>query len=257
MSFPVYFHLFGLTFPAHLIFEGLAYSLGFVSFRWLKSHYGDPIPQDIRWSVIAAAAVGAVIGSKMLYWLEDPQRVLLHWNQLQVVWGGKTIVGGLVGGLIAVEYAKRRLGFGGRTGDLFAVPLCVGIAAGRVGCFLSGLADDTYGNVTSLPWGVDFGDGLRRHPVQLYEILFLVCLAAFLLRRMRRSHPQGDLFKLFMVGYFGWRLGIDFLKPDPKFFFLNTLQWACCAMLIYYNRDILRWLGHVRQPVATSAAERA
>jgi prolipoprotein diacylglyceryltransferase len=254
MSFPVYLHLFGLTVPAHLIFEGLAYPLGYASFRWLKSHYGDTIPQEIRWSVVAASAVGAVVGSKVLYWLEDPQWILRHWNQLQAVWGGKTIVGGLIGGLFAVEYAKRQLGFRGRTGDLFAVPLCVGIAVGRVGCFLSGLADDTYGSVTALPWGIDFGDGLRRHPVQLYEILFLSCLAGFLLRRMRLSQVQGDIFKLFMVGYFGWRLGIDFLKPDPKFFFMNTLQWTCCAMLVYYNRDTRRWLSRRRQPAITSAA---
>jgi phosphatidylglycerol:prolipoprotein diacylglycerol transferase len=257
MSFPVYLHLFGLTFPAHLIFEGLAYPLGFVSFRWLKSQYGDSIPQEVRWSVIAAAAVGAVVGSKALYWLEDPQWILRHWNQLQAVWGGKTIVGGLAGGLIAVEYAKKRLGFGGRTGDLFAVPLCVGIAVGRVGCFLSGLADDTYGNVTSLPWGIDFGDGLKRHPVQLYEIVFVACLAGFLLWRMRRPHLQGDIFKFFMVAYFGWRLAIDLLKPDPKFLFLNTLQWACCVVLAYYFRDVRRWFERGQQPAVSSAGQEA
>ncbi len=47
---------------------------------------------------------------------------------------------------------KRIAGIRSRTGDLFAVPLCVGIAIGRIGCFLAGLADDTYGKPTSLPW---------------------------------------------------------------------------------------------------------
>src|SRR6201999_2912276 len=115
-------------------------------------------------------------------------RIFHHWNSWQVVWGGKTIVGGLIGGLLTVEYAKKKMGFAGRTGDLFALPLCVGIAVGRIGCFLAGLNDYTYGSVTSLPWGIDFGDGMKRHPAQLYEIIFLVCLGLFLFARMRKPH---------------------------------------------------------------------
>jgi len=254
MSFPVYFHLFGLTINPHFIFESLAYSLGFVVFRLLQRRFGDPVPHGIRWSVFAAAAAGAAAGSKLLYWLEDPARTIHYWNNWQVVWGGKTIVGGLIGGMAAVEYAKKKMGFAGRTGDLFAIPLCVGIAVGRIGCFLAGLNDDTYGSMTNLPWGINFGDGMRRHPTQLYEIIFLVCLSLFLLARMRKPHVRGDIFKQFMVGYFGWRLAIDFLKPDPKFLLLNTLQWACAAMLLYYSGDIRRWLGAKREHAAASAA---
>jgi prolipoprotein diacylglyceryltransferase len=241
-----------LTINPHFVFESLAYSLGFAAFRLLQQRFGDPVPHGVRWSVVAAAVAGAVAGSKLLYWLEDPIRIFHYWNNWQVVWGGKTIIGGLIGGLAAVEYAKKKIGFASRTGDLFAIPLCVGIAVGRIGCFLAGLNDDTYGSVTRLPWGINFGDGLRRHPTQLYEIVFLVSLSLFLLARMRRPHLQGDIFKLFMVGYSGWRLAIDFLKPDPKFLWLDSLQWACVAMLLYYFRDIRRWLG-----VKTENAEAA
>lgn len=256
MTFPVYLHLFGLTLHPHFLFEALAYPSGFLVYRRLQKRYGDPVPQGIRWSVIAAAAVGAVIGSKLLYWLEDPYRIAAHWRSFAVLWGGKTIVGGLIGGLIAVEWAKRRLHFAGRTGDLFAVPLCVGIAVGRIGCFLSGLADDTYGSATSLPWGIDFGDGIRRHPTQLYEILFLGLLSALLLFIMRRPHMQGDLFKLFMVGYNGFRLGVDFLKPDPRFFGMNSIQWACLVVLLYYSPDIRRWLLPARSRQVATATGR-
>lgn len=147
MKFPVYLHFFGLKLHPHLVFESLAYTLGFLAFRRLKKRLGDPVPQSIRWSVIAAAAVGAVIGSKLLYWLEDPYSIVAHWHDFQVLWGGKTIVGGLV----AVEWTKRKLHFTERTGDLFAVPLCLGIVVGRIGCFLTGLNDHTYGIATPLP----------------------------------------------------------------------------------------------------------
>ncbi|MES2392766.1 MAG: prolipoprotein diacylglyceryl transferase family protein, partial [Acidobacteriota bacterium] len=128
-----------------------------------------------------------------------------HWQQL-VQPGGKTIVGGLLGGWMGVELVKALRGVKGRTGDLFAVPLCVGIAVGRLGCFFAGLADDTYGVATSLPWGVDFGDGVRRHPTQIYEFLFLCGLALVLAKWMKRPHAEGVVFRGFMAAYLGWRL---------------------------------------------------
>lgn len=242
MTFPVYIPLFGLRIHPHFIFESLAYTLAFVIYRKLKARYGDPVNESVRWSVIAAAAFGAVLGSKFLYWLEDPVRIATHWHDPAVILGGKTIVGGLIGGLIAVEWVKKRIGETRRTGDLFAVPLCMGLAIGRIGCFLSGLDDDTYGSPTTLPWGINFGDGKFRHPAPLYELIFALILAAFLYRMMKRPHVQGDVFKAFMVAYFSWRLGIDFIKPDARLFGMTALQYAGIAMLIFYVRDIFRWI---------------
>jgi phosphatidylglycerol:prolipoprotein diacylglycerol transferase len=242
MSYPVYIHLGSIRLHAHWIFETLAYFAGFRLYVWLRKRRGDAVDDLRRWWVIAAAAVGAAVGSKVLYWLEDSRLTLAHWNDLRALLGGKTIVGALIGALLAVEWAKKRMGISRRTGDLFAVPLCIGIAIGRIGCFLTGLDDHTAGVATSLPWGVNFGDGIARHPTQLYETLFALALGVLLWRRMRRAHAEGDIFKIFMVAYFSFRLGCDFLKPDVRVFAgLSSIQWACVAMLLYYSRDILRW----------------
>jgi phosphatidylglycerol---prolipoprotein diacylglyceryl transferase len=243
MSFPVYIPVFAFRIHPHFLFESLAYTVGFFVYRKLKDRYGDPIQEGVRWSVIAAAAVGSVVGSKVLCWLEDPARVLHHWQNPAVLLSGKTIVGGLIGGLIAVEWVKKRVGETRRTGDLFAVPMCVGIAVGRIGCFLSGLQDDTYGSPTTLPWGINFGDGQFRHPTQLYELVFVLILAATLYKLMNRPHLQGDIFKLFMVSYFGWRLAIDFIKPDPRVLGITSLQWASIAMILFYSSDVFRWIA--------------
>jgi prolipoprotein diacylglyceryltransferase len=157
----------------------------------------------------------------------------------QVWLGGKTIVGGLLGGTLAVEWCKARLGITERTGDLFVLPMIVAMMIGRVGCFFAGLADRTYGNPSNLPWAVDFGDGVGRHPTQLYEILFLALLAGGLLRLRKLSLPNGSLFRVFLFSYLAWRLAIDFLKPDPVFGWLSTIQWACLAGVLWYSRDIL------------------
>lgn len=156
----------------HPLFEALGYMAGFAAYRYIQRHSGDVLNEQQRWSVIAAAAVGALLGSRILGVLEQAPAVDIHWSEFFLPGNGKTIVGGLLGGWLGVEIAKRLQGIRTRTGDLFAVPLCIGIAVGRIGCLLAGLADDTYGKPTSLPWGVDFGDGIARHPTQAYELFF-------------------------------------------------------------------------------------
>lgn len=215
----------------HPLFEALGYAGGFAVYKWQRAEQGDALSDERRWMVIAAAAVGALVGARALGLLEQTPRVGLHWNELLQP-GGKTIVGGLLGGWAGVELVKRVMGVRSRTGDLFALPLCVGIAIGRLGCFFAGLADDTYGVATTLPWGVDFGDGVRRHPTQLYEFLFLIMLAAVLWWWQRRPHGEGHVFRGFMAAYLGWRLVIDFIKPQPLVGGMNWIQWACVAGLV-------------------------
>jgi len=101
--------------------------------------------------------------------------------------GGKTIVGALAGGLITVELMKRYIGLRTSTGDVYAIPLAAGIAIGRIGCFLTGLADNTYGTASNLPWAIAFGDGIPRHPTQLYETVFLLLLIPFLYLMLKRT----------------------------------------------------------------------
>jgi len=215
----------------HPVFEGLGYAGGYGAYKLARGRAGDFLSDERRWLIIAATAVGALVGSRVLGLLEQAPRIGWHWNELLMP-GGKTIVGGLLGGWMAVELAKLVLRIRSRTGDLFAVPLCLGIAIGRIGCFVAGLADDTYGTATTLPWGVDFGDGVRRHPTQLYEILFLLVLAGVLWRMSKRRHRNGALFRVFMGSYLAWRLVVDFIKPQPLVRGLNMIQWACLLGLL-------------------------
>ena len=244
-NFPVYLHLGSLRLHPHVVFEALAYAIGFRVYLWLRGGTGDTLEDPKRWWIIAAAAIGAAAGSRILYWFEDPRLTLANWNSPAFLFGGKTIVGALIGGLFVVEWAKKELGISRRTGDLFAVPLCVGISIGRIGCFLTGPEDHTSGVATSLPWGVNFGDGISRHPTQLYELIFVLALGVFLWRRMKYPFREGDIFKMFMVAYFAFRFLCDFLKPDFRVFLaMSSIQWACLMMVFYYAPDIVRWSRH-------------
>jgi len=245
MNFPAYLRLGSLVLHPHWIFESLAYTAGFWLYGRLRRERGDVIDARARWWVIAAAIIGGFAGSRILSAFEDPIFLADHWMQLHLLLGGKTIVGGLVGGLIAVESVKRLRGIRVPTGDLLALPLVLGIAIGRIGCFLSGLEDESYGTATRLPWGVNFGDGIARHPTQVYEIMFLAALGATL-AGLRTTATVGDRFKLFMVGYVAFRLLVDFIKPGVRLGGLSAIQWVCLAVVAYYAPHVPRLVAEVR-----------
>ena len=228
----------------HLLFESLAYFVAFRLYLIQRRKAGDFLDTHTRWSIVVAAIAGAAIGSKLLYWMEDPARTLHSGFNLEYLLGGKTIVGAILGGTLAVEWMKRRLRVNRRTGDLFAVPLAVGIAIGRIGCALAGVHDDTHGVATALPWGVDLGDGVRRHPVQLYESAAMALLALGLRRVSPPRFAEGDRFRIFLLTYCGWRVFVDFLKPGVRFAGMTSLQWCCVAALLWYSRDLYR-MAHV------------
>ena len=246
MSFPLYLEVGPWRIHPHLVFELLAYFVAFRLYLRDRRRRGDFLDDPRRWWVIAAAAAGAAGGARLVALLECPGELLhgeIRWERL----AGKTIVGAIAGGWIAVEAAKRALRIESRTGDLLAIPLAAGIAIGRIGCFLTGLDDHTIGVATSLPWGVDFGDGVRRHPMPLYEILFLALLVALLARARARKAAEGDLFRGFVAGYFAFRLVADFWKPaECRTLGMTTIQWVSAAALVVLVPDMLRWIQSPR-----------
>lgn len=239
MDFPVYFNLFGKQFSAHLLFESLAFFVGFRYYLFLKKDYSDTIPAVHRIYAIAGAIGGALIGSRLLGALENPE-VLTSGNWLEI-YKSKTIIGGLFGGLLGVELVKKLVGEKQSTGDLFVLPLILGIFIGRIGCFLTGTIESTYGIQTASVFGMDLGDGIKRHPLALYEmfyllLLFVCCFWMF----KKRLLENGSLFKLFMVLYFLFRFLAEFLKPNVFFALgLSSVQWCCLACFYYYYKCII------------------
>ncbi|HRI59510.1 MAG TPA: prolipoprotein diacylglyceryl transferase [Saprospiraceae bacterium] len=258
LQYPVEFLIGSAKIPAHLVFEMLAYTLGYRLYVRQRARSQDLISDENRWWIFIGAAAGALLGSHLLGILENPQN-LAHLNLL--LWmGNKTIVGGLLGGLAGVEITKKIISVSASSGDLMTYPLIAGLAMGRLGCHFAGLTDGTHGLPSSLPWAVDFGDGAPRHPVNLYEIVFLVALAGFIywlesgkgprlskflkLGKSAANPPafhlaDGARFKIFLIGYLIWRFFVEWLKPVYVFpFGLSTIQLACMAGLFYYRKHL-------------------
>jgi prolipoprotein diacylglyceryltransferase len=236
MKFPVYFYVGDWQIHPHIVFELLAYLFAFQLLLWRNIRRYDTVTPSQRSSVLTGGLIGALVGAKILVLLQHINLLTINWQQYLLLFAqGKTIVGGLLGGLIGVEITKKKIGVTRSTGDVFVYPLIFGTILGRIGCFLTGLSDRTYGVATNLPWGIDFGDGIPRHPTQLYEVIFLLALALFLRLKSRQSWKEGELFQFYLMAYLGFRFVIDFWKPDFHLIWqLSAVQVACLLGLVYY-----------------------
>lgn len=242
MKYPVEIGFGNLRISAHFILETLAFVIGFRYFLYLKRKQSDPIPESNRVWIIIGAAFGAFLFSRVLGSLENAGVWLQAENPWLYFYANKTIVGGLLGGLLFVEITKSFLKEKLSSGDLFTYPLILAMIIGRVGCFSAGIYEPTFGVESSLPWALDLGDGILRHPVALYEIIFLMMLwfSLYSLEKYIRF-DMGVRFKLFMITYLAFRFLLEFIKPvHPLVWSLTTIQLACAAGLVYYYRTITR-----------------
>ncbi len=241
-QFPVTLHLGSWHVPIHPVFDMLAYFFGFRLYLYLKKRSrGTQLSWEENAWIFVGCIFGALVGAKVLAWAESPGFYWSLRHDPHFWYGGKTIVGGLIGGWMGVELAKKCMGITVSTGDVCVFPLILGMCVGRIGCFLTGVSDETCGVPTQLPWGVDYGDGIPRHPAQIYEILFLIGLGTMLWIMRASFTVPGMRFRWFLTGYLSFRLCVDFLKPHEIVFGgLSGIQWGCVLALAFCAWSLIR-----------------
>jgi len=106
----------------HAVFEALALGVGALYYRilWRRLNPGvtSPLRKD-HFPVLLGCILGAALGNKVVFWIEVPHLLSQYWQTPTLWLGGQSIVGGLLGGLIGVELAKKWAGIQRSTGDTF------------------------------------------------------------------------------------------------------------------------------------------
>jgi prolipoprotein diacylglyceryltransferase len=200
------------------------------------------LPWWQRAVLVVAGFVGGALGAKLPFVLGSGAGLLSEDAWLA---DGKTITTALIGAYLAVELAKLALGVRVKTGDTFALPLALALAVGRWGCFAYGCC---YGVETSLPWGVDFGDGVRRHPTQIYEVLFHAGMVAVLWLLIRADALRCQRLKLYLIAYGVFRFLTEYLRPEPVLWpGLTYYQWVAVALVVGLSAQ---WLADRRYELA-------
>lgn len=217
----------------HLIFDLFALVSGVLVSLWFRRQYGLERPagvtQESQHHYYLLVLLFGLVGGSMLF-----GKLNLHLSGQTGV--AKSMLGGVFGAILVAEVFKYFAGIRQSTGLYFVPGLIMLIAVGRIGCFLAGLPDFTYGTETSLPWGVDFGDGVNRHPVQLYETLAMLAFLAVLLMSYPKHSAfwQTQGFYVFVLFYAGQRFIWEFLKPYSAVIPPFNLFQVLCLLLIAY-----------------------
>lgn len=169
--------------------------------------------------LVALIAIGAgILGSYLLFVvtvlpeaIHDPAILLM---------GGLVFYGGPLLGVPAGYIASRKLALPPlKVADIAAPALTLGHALGRMGCFLGGCC---FGNKHEGPLAVIFTHPLApaahpsmpRHPVQLYESLFLLILSLLLMLTWSRAKGDGRVALVYVVTYACWRIFIETMRND-------------------------------------------
>jgi phosphatidylglycerol:prolipoprotein diacylglycerol transferase len=234
---PILFSINEVGISSYSFFIFLAIILGLLMYLY-DSRHDDSNEESIIF-IAMGALIGGAVGAKVLKWIIDIDFFLGHWRDPAIWLSGRTIVGGIIGGMIGVAIVKKKFKIKGKKGNYFAPAIALGIAVGRIGCFLRGCC---FGESSSLPWAVDFGGHVSRHPTQLYEAIFMLGIFFYLQAIKNRPNIKpGQLYRLLMTYYFTFRFFLEFIKYEPNHFaFLTIFQVLSVLVLIYlWRHEIL------------------
>lgn len=252
-----------LTLYTHDVFSVVALVVGFAIY-YAELRRRGWLDSTIVW-ISLAALLGGAIGARVVTAWERPEIYAAITSlplTVAIERSGKSIIGGIAGGYLAIVLAKRAFGYRRSTGDAYVLAIPVATAIGRIGCFLSELP---LGTPTTLPWGVSVsstaasafpvcpGCGGAMHPTMLYEIAFNLVAVVLLWRFRDRVPVPGDALKLYLLGAAGFRFLVEFIRTSPRQALeLTAPQWVLIPMiallLVHFARQSRRRAWRLPHP---------
>lgn len=230
---PVLIHLGPLELRWYSLLFMSGFIIGWYIFKWFSKREKMDLSylDSLLVTLIIATLVGARLGHCLFY---QPDYYLGSWKgflEIFMPWkGGLASHGGAIALLIAMWwYAKR---YGQKFGFDFLWMmdrLCITVAF--AGCMIrlgNLMNSEIYGDVTNLPWGFVFernGETLAKHPTQIYEALSYLLLGLGLVWTYKHKLDKvyrGFFFGTFLIGCFGMRFLIEFIK-EPQVGFEETM----------------------------------
>ncbi len=226
--------------PLHVRWYGLMYLIAFLV-GWALGRYRASRPNS-GWTaaqvddLVFYIALGVILGGRIGYilfysfsnFLHDPLVLFRIWE------GGMSFHGGFLGVLLAMGLFARKYHKGfWPTVDFIAPLIPPGLFFGRIGNFING---ELWGRVTDVPWGMVFhqtGDGLPRHPSQLYQAA-LEGVALFLIVWLFSAKPRPTMAVsgVFALSYGVFRFLAEFVRqPDAQLGYL-AFGWLTMGQVL-------------------------
>ena len=241
---PLFVHAYGFMYVLAVVAAVL------VTTRLWESRGGR---RELVYEVALIGFPAGLIGGRLYFLATSWNEVPPHWWGPLAVWqGGLGIWGGIAGGVAGGLFVLRRQGVDIPAFlDAAAPGLLVAQAIGRIGNWFN---QELFGGPTSLPWALKIDAAHRPngyeqyatfHPTFLYELVFNLLFAAFLiwLWRRRTTRPPG-IFALYVSGYSAARIGEELLRVDPAHHILGMRLNFWVALLLFLGG--LAWFAHIQ-----------
>ncbi len=266
---------------------GFMMCAGFILATLLASRRAarEGFPPETIWDLTLWFVVSGVGGGRLFYLIQHGDRVFAECVSaadylkaaINLPDGGLVLFGGLLGGAIAYWwFCRTRKLPAWNLGDILVPSIFLGIACGRVGCFLYGCC---FGDRCELPWAVSFPDprwynnfkgsvpwiaqlergflpadaasSLPIHPTQLYSVLdgLLLCWLTWAYYPLRAR--DGSVVTLALLTYPITRFLIERLRGDEMGQFGTSLTIAQWISLLMLAGGI--GLATIRPPTASAA----
>ena len=233
------------------------------------------IDREIIWSMAFWLFIGGMVGGRAFYVIEywdarfhaDSLRETLL-RVINFPEGGLVVYGALFGGVAAVLLFIRKHKLPAlATFDLIAPSMAIGLALGRIGCFLNGCC---YGGATNLPWGVSFPPGsppyidqiassalssanppphsLPVHPTQLYSAITAALIGWVLWSYYPFRRRDGQVIALMLMIYPISRFMEEIIRTDEPAVFGTGLSISQNISLAVFVAGIGVWFYLAKQP---------
>lgn len=230
---------------------GLMFAIGFlIGFNLVgKMFKREGAPESWLSTLLIYVGVATVVGARLGhvlfyqwdYYSQHPWKILATWE------GGLASHGGAIGIIIAVILYSI---FTTRRNPLWTfdrLTIVIALVGGliRIGNLMN---SEIFGHPTDLPWGFMFVRsaewnemylGQACHPTQIYEALTYFALFALMMWMYwckNLGERPGLLFGTFLVGTFGSRFFIEFIKNNQVAFedsmTLNMGQWLSIPFVL-------------------------
>jgi phosphatidylglycerol:prolipoprotein diacylglycerol transferase len=251
-----------------MLFLAFLGSMNLAAWRARREKLDPEVIYDLSLWVFIGGLTGARVFYVVQYWGD---KVRTDADIFRIWEGGIVLYGSIMGGTATFFLYRVLRPFPLRPYlDVVAPSLALGVAVGRLGCFLNGCC---YGDRCDLPWTVSFprlsppwsdqvADGLLSrdaawslpvHPTQLYSaidgLVLLLLLSAYYPLRRR----DGEVMALLMVTYPITRFMVEYLRNDEGVFFLGlTISQTISVGLLLAG--LLYWYVLSRSPVRQEEA---
>ncbi|MCR5841065.1 MAG: prolipoprotein diacylglyceryl transferase [Bacteroidales bacterium] len=230
---PILFHIGSLEIRWYGLLFVSGFVIGWYLFRWFftREKLDTKLMDPLLYTLLIATIVGARLGHCIFY---QPDYYFGSWQgfwEIFMPWkGGLASHGGAIALLLVMWWFARHYGKKNDFDYLWLMDrLCITVAFAGCMIRLGNLFNsEIYGDVTTLPWGFIFdlrGETEPKHPTQLYEAFSYLILGLVMVwiykNKLDKVH-RGFFFGLFLVGCFGARFLIEFIK-EPQVEFEQTM----------------------------------